>query len=93
MLLRNVSDFGRFIRGERERLGLTQASLAAQLGMARQTLIAIEAGGNSDIATLLKIASALHLEIDVAPANSPNKDLDPAFDYDLDEVVAGSMKP
>lgn len=70
------------VRRRRRELDLTQAQLAEKVGIARQTLIAIEIGGNPSLATAMRLARALRAGIDqifpihAAMADQPGDDHD-----------------
>lgn len=65
-------EFGRRVRLERERAGVTQAQLAAAIGLTRSSVANLEAGRQKILLHVLMITSRL---LDVAPA-----DLLPEFD-------------
>lgn len=56
----NLSEIARMFRAERKALGRTQAEVARDAGLRRETIIRIEAGENIDLITFLRAASALH---------------------------------
>lgn len=52
------------VRGAREKLGITQAELAARIGSTQPAVARLEAGGVSpSLDTLSRIAAALDLEL------------------------------
>jgi predicted transcriptional regulator len=52
------------VRQARERLGITQAELAARIGSTQPAIARLEAGGVSpSLATLRRIAAALGMEL------------------------------
>lgn len=55
----NLSEVGSVFRAERKALGRTQAEVARDAGLRRETIIRIEAGENTDLITFLRAASAL----------------------------------
>ncbi len=64
---RNAKDafeLGERVRGAREKLGITQAQLAARIGSTQPAVARLEAGGVSpSLDTLRKIAHALGFEL------------------------------
>lgn len=66
-------EIGAEIRRERKRRGLSQASLAALLGMSRTTIGQIESGTIREIGVrkLLRLLEVLDLELRVRPAGTP----------------------
>ena len=65
--IRTLAALGAAIRGQRETLGWTQAALAERAGVSRATVIAVESGARFEVGTLLALARALDLTIDVEP--------------------------
>jgi HTH-type transcriptional regulator/antitoxin HipB len=60
-------DLAERVRSAREKLGITQAELAARIGSTQPSVARLEAGGVSpSIDTLSRIATALDLELVVA---------------------------
>ena len=55
----NLIDIGRLFRAARKALGRTQAQVAHDAGLRRETILRIEAGENVDLITFLRAASAL----------------------------------
>ena len=70
------TDLGHFIRAERRRQGVTQAELAARLGVSRKWLSAAE-NGKPSIAVGLAIAALRELGhmLRVAPQPEPELDI------------------
>ena len=54
-----ASDLGKAIRNERKKLKFTQQRLAEVAGCRRETIIAMEAGDNISVYTLMSILGAL----------------------------------
>lgn len=75
-----VHELGAEIRAERKARGLTQAQLAAKLGVQRQTLAALEAGGGrTNVFTMMAVLIALGKGIRIAdrlPSLLDDADLD-----------------
>jgi transcriptional regulator with XRE-family HTH domain len=59
-------ELGEQIRSARRGAHLTQNALCARAGVSRDTLSRLERGETVDTSTLIKIASALDLRIDVS---------------------------
>jgi transcriptional regulator with XRE-family HTH domain len=63
--LPTIGDFGRYVRAQRVALGLSQAEFAVRVGVAQQTLSALETGERAGTAlTRFRIAKALNSELD-----------------------------
>jgi len=63
---KKLVEIGETIRGARERAELSQASLAATVGMQRENMIRVEKGrANLTVETLVRIASGLDLDLTV----------------------------
>jgi transcriptional regulator with XRE-family HTH domain len=61
---REAFDLAERVRSEREKLGITQAELAARIGSTQPAVARLEAGGVSpSLETLSRIAAALNLEL------------------------------
>ena len=61
------SDISRAIRGERRARGVSQAALAAKLGLRQGTISRAEQGADIHLNTLMQIARALDLELLLVP--------------------------
>ena len=57
----------------REEKGLTQSQLAREAKLTQQQVSKLESGINSNIMTLLKVCSALHVKLFVAEDNKTSK--------------------
>lgn len=67
-LARSPQQIGAIVRRIREGRKMTQAELAAYLGVRQATLSRVEAGSTDlKLSTLLKILAALDLELSIAP--------------------------
>lgn len=54
-----------FVRSRRQEAGLTQEQLAAQCGVSRQTIIALEKGGyEPSLGLAMRVAAALAVSVD-----------------------------
>ncbi len=64
---RKLAEIGEVLRAARERAGISQAALAEKIQMGRENVIRIEKGrANVTVDTLVRIASGLGLELQVA---------------------------
>ncbi len=79
----NLLDLGSTIKRLRKENGLTQAELAKQANISRQTLSKLENGyiAHISIVTLNEILGALHYELDIKPINP--------FRSDPSKIIAG----
>jgi transcriptional regulator with XRE-family HTH domain len=62
-----MATLGATLRAERETQRMTQRDLARKAGISRATVISVEAGGRTDVATILAMTSALNLELNLEP--------------------------
>ena len=70
MIIRNTRELGGFLREAREAAGLTQADLAASLGVRRQRVLYLERGeGQMQLAFVFAVLKALGLELSLAKAS------------------------
>lgn len=59
-------EVGEQVRDARESAGLTQRELASRMGTSQAAIARLEAGGvGATLTTLQKVATALHLEVEV----------------------------
>jgi DNA-binding XRE family transcriptional regulator len=69
--LTNTAETGALLRAERAARGLSQAEMAARLGISRQTLVGLEAGAEGTAAgTLLRILADLGIVLMAFPAEA-----------------------
>jgi DNA-binding XRE family transcriptional regulator len=69
--LTNTAETGALLRAERAARGLSQAEMAARLGISRQTLVGLEAGAEGTAAgTLLRILADLGIVLIAFPAEA-----------------------
>ena len=61
------------IRLRREELGMTQATLALRSGVSRQSIIALESGGECRVSSLRRIAAALQMKLALEPDDLQGK--------------------
>ena len=67
--LTGTAEIGALLRAERAARGLSQADMAARLGISRQTLVGLEAGAEGTAAgTLLRILADLGIVLMAFPA-------------------------
>ena len=73
VLMEDLERIGTRIREARKGLGLTQADLAAELGISRTTLSLLEAGRIQElgIRKVIRILDRLGLELATRPAGAP----------------------
>lgn len=76
--LSDVSDEGQIVRARRERLGMTGKALAAEAGVNRNTLAAVEAGDSFNRTTLAKLERALTRLEEEAGIDAPAPAVDDA---------------
>ncbi len=69
----DLKRIGSRIRGARKELGLTQAALAAEVGISRTTLSLLEGGVIQElgIRKVIRILDRLGLELTTRPAGAP----------------------
>ena len=72
-------DFGAAFRAQRLAAGFTQAALAQRAGCRRQTIVAIEAGQNIELCTLLAALAAMGKELRIGDARG-EREMDSARD-------------
>jgi transcriptional regulator with XRE-family HTH domain len=86
--VRTLRDLTASVRGRRRQLGLTQAELAARIGVSRQWLIAFEHGkGTAEIQLVLRLLDELELRISLDVISEPEGGREASVDLDalLDE--------
>jgi y4mF family transcriptional regulator len=84
MIVRTPRDLGAAVRAQRRSLNLDQASLASQVGVSRQWIIALEKGKpRAELSLVLRTLRVLNLALDASPESpSPNGGVD------LDDLLA-----
>lgn len=71
MIVRHPKELGPLVRDHRTGRGLTQAALAAQVGVSRKWVIDLEAGKRTaDLSLVLRTLNVLGLELDARPRAS-----------------------
>ena len=92
MRVTSIHDLASAVRGRRRALGLTQAELAARMGVSRDWIISFEAGKPKvELILVLRLLDALDLKLDVTqPCDGQDSRLaEPtALDALLDEYRA-----
>ena len=75
MLIRTAADIGHLVRDHRKRQSLTQAELAAQVGVSRKWIIDLESGKRTaELSLVLRTLNALRIDLDArerAPRELP----------------------
>jgi len=90
MLTRTPADLGAVIRDRRKYLKRNQASLANEIGVSRQWLIALEHGHpRAELGLVLRVLDALgiNLDADIAQARAPRSGT-----VDINAIVAKAKK-
>ena len=82
LLMNNLIDLGQAYRKERKALGKTQAQIASNASLRRETIIRIEAGQNVDTLTLLKAISALGKGLAITSIRPNYDNLESTFSED-----------
>ncbi len=81
MRIRNVKDFGAYLRARRTQLGMDQATLAEKAGTSRKWLIEVENGKpGAALSLVLRTLRALDVVVDLSadvPVSKPGKVLKP----------------
>jgi HTH-type transcriptional regulator/antitoxin HipB len=88
MIVKSAAELGHLVRDFRTRQGLTQAQLAAQVGVSRKWVIDLEAGKRTaDLSLVLRTLNVLAVEIDARARadHTPGKG-----SIDLDAIIAQS---
>lgn len=69
-----LAEIGKMIRAARERVGVSQATLAQQIGMLRENYIRVEKGRvNLTVETMLRVADGLGSELIIRVAPKKKK--------------------
>jgi HTH-type transcriptional regulator / antitoxin HipB len=90
MIVRTPKELGQLIKEHRGARGLTQAALAAQVGVSRKWIIDLESGKRTtDLSLVLRTLNVLGVELDARarPARPTND-----TQIDIDAVVAASKR-
>ncbi len=81
MRIRNVKDFGAYLRARRTQLGMDQATLAEKAGTSRKWLIEVENGKpGAALSLVLRTLRALDVVVDLSadvPVSKPERALKP----------------
>jgi HTH-type transcriptional regulator / antitoxin HipB len=79
-LARDPKQIGNLIRRARKRRGLSQRALGAKAGLRQETISLLEAGNKTaKLKTILKVLSALDLELRIAPRSKGDLGIESAF--------------
>ena len=91
LVVRTPKEIGLLIRDRRTTLGMTQANLAKQVGVARQWIVAIEQGKRrAELGLVLDVLWALGLLVDVRKARAGGPESEPSpIDLVLDRARRG----
>jgi len=82
-----IAQIGQYVSTARNSAGLRQTDLAANAGLSRATIDALENGRASDIgiSKLSRILAALGLELAIRPATNERPTLDELMKEDADD--------
>ena len=88
MQVRTANDIGTFIRDQRKRQKLDQATLASLIGVNRRWVMEVERGKpRAEIALVLKALEALGLGVSVDRTDVPGSTADALAIVDIDAIV------
>lgn len=91
MLIRAPTDLGAVIRDRRKQLGMGQAVLAAQIGVSRQWVVAVERGhSRAELGLILRALDTLNIQLDTK--SGPGRARPPASGPDIDAIIAAARK-
>lgn len=89
MRLHTPKEFGFLIKDSRTRRGLTQASLANQVGVSRKWIVDLESGkATAELGLVLRTLRALGLELDAREQS----DAFAKGDIDIDAIVEAARR-
>jgi HTH-type transcriptional regulator / antitoxin HipB len=94
--LRNAEQLGRAVRLKRQEKGLSQGTLAAQLGVGRKWVLHLESGNpKAELGLVLKVLDALDLRASLGEETPPSSDKDSRVSGPsrLDEVFRRLQRP
>jgi HTH-type transcriptional regulator / antitoxin HipB len=97
VIIRNTRELGGFVRQAREDAGLTQADLAASLGVRRQRVLYLERGeGHLQLAFVFAVLKSLGIELSLARASEATSARGPRLQgleqeapYSIDDIADG----
>ena len=79
-LARDPKQIGNLIRRARKRRGLSQGALGAKAGLRQETVSLLEGGNETaKLQTILKVLSALDLELRIAPRSKGDFGIESEF--------------
>ena len=79
-LARDPKQIGNLIRRARKRRGLSQGALGAKAGIRQETVSLLESGNETaKLETILKVLSALDLELRIAPRSKGDLGIEKDF--------------
>ena len=94
MQVRTTKDIGTFIRDQRKRQKLDQATLASLIGVNRRWVMEVERGKpRAEIALVLKALEALGLGLSVDRTDVPGSTADAIAIVDIDAIVRKARGP
>ena len=92
MRIRTPIDLGAVIRDRRTKLGLTQESLAAKVGVSRQWIVEVEKGKpRAEIGLVLRTVEALGITLGSDDPGKTRAQKGPP-PIDIDSIVAGARE-
>lgn len=97
MIIHNTRELGGFVRQARENASLTQADLAASLGVRRQRVLYLERGeGQLQLPFVFAVFKALGIELSLASASGATSKRGPrrqvvgeTLPYSIDDIADG----
>jgi HTH-type transcriptional regulator/antitoxin HipB len=94
MLIRTPRDLGAAMRDYRRRRGLDQAALAAQIGVSRQWVVAVEKGKTrAQLGLVLRAFNALGATLSLDEDVSPHDTADDPGEVDIHRIIDDARKP
>lgn len=94
MHVRTAKDIGTFIRDQRKRQKLDQATLASLIGVNRRWVMEVERGKpRAEIGLVLKALEALGLDLSVERRDVPGPTADALDIVDIDAIVRNAKRP
>ncbi|KRB82842.1 hypothetical protein ASE00_12545 [Sphingomonas sp. Root710] len=94
MQVRTAKEIGTFIRDQRRRQQLDQATLASRIGVNRRWVMEVERGKpRAEIDLVLKALEALGLSLSVDRTNLPGPSADALDIVDIDAIVRKAKGP
>jgi HTH-type transcriptional regulator/antitoxin HipB len=94
MEIRTAKDIGTFIRDQRKRQKLAQATLASMIGVNRRWVMEVEHGKpRAEIDLVLKVLEALGLSVSVDRLDMPRQTADALDVVDIDAIVRNAKAP